>query len=148
MVLQETSDRPAVMLGTSSDRIGTSDGQAYFLTVAKDIERWVGLPVAPYAGVSYVFRLGRFRPKGVLAFAFGLVPDIAFVIIDAVFFEQVAVFVLKGLCMVVFFLAVDIMKECLLLVHAHGKCPVAVLPMKGRECRVLSLQPFAGGGFN
>ena len=53
MVLQETSDRPAVMLGTSSDRIGTPDGQAYFLTVAKDIERWVGLPVAPYAGVSY-----------------------------------------------------------------------------------------------
>ncbi len=47
MVLQETSDRPAVMLGTSSDRIGTPDGQAYFLTVAKDIERWVGLPVAP-----------------------------------------------------------------------------------------------------
>ena len=53
MLLQEAADRPAIMLGTSSDRIGTPEGQAFYLTLAKDVERWVGLPVAPYAGVSY-----------------------------------------------------------------------------------------------
>lgn len=50
---QETETRPAVILGTSSDRIGTPDGQAYYFTVSKDIEQWTGLPIAPYAGVSY-----------------------------------------------------------------------------------------------
>ncbi len=52
-LLEETGDRPAIILGTSSDRIGTPDGQAYYLTVSKDLEKWTGLPVAPYAGVSY-----------------------------------------------------------------------------------------------
>jgi len=47
----ETERRPAVFLGTSSDRIGSPAGeQAYFLTVAKYIP---ALRVAPYASLNY-----------------------------------------------------------------------------------------------
>jgi hypothetical protein len=46
--LSETRTRPAVILGTSSDRIGTPSGQAWFATVSKGFGR-----VAPYAGASY-----------------------------------------------------------------------------------------------
>lgn len=52
-IVDETSRRPAVILGTSSDRIGTLSGQAYYATVAKSLERELGVPVAPYAGVSW-----------------------------------------------------------------------------------------------
>lgn len=46
--LGETKTRPAVVFGTSSDRIGTPSGQAYFVTVSKGFGR-----VAPYVGASY-----------------------------------------------------------------------------------------------
>lgn len=46
--LSETKTRPAVILGTSSDRIGTPSGQSYFATFSKGHGR-----VAPYAGASY-----------------------------------------------------------------------------------------------
>jgi len=46
--LPETRTRPAVVFGTSSDRIGTPSGQAYFVTVSKGFTR-----VAPYVGASY-----------------------------------------------------------------------------------------------
>lgn len=52
-VLDETERRPAVVLGTSSDRIGTPSGRAVYATASKDLERWTGLPIAPYVGVSY-----------------------------------------------------------------------------------------------
>lgn len=52
-VVEETRRRPAVILGTSSDRIGTDDGRAYFGTLSKDLGGLVGLPVSPYAGVAY-----------------------------------------------------------------------------------------------
>lgn len=52
-VLNETRTRPAIMLGTSSDRIGTPEGQSFYATVAKDLRRHTGLPVAPYVGVAY-----------------------------------------------------------------------------------------------
>ena len=45
--------RPAVIFGTSSDRIGTPDGQAYFATVSKDLESVSGWKLAPYIGVAY-----------------------------------------------------------------------------------------------
>ena len=51
--LEETEDRPALILGTSSDRIGTPSGRAVYATASKDLERWTGLPVAPYLGVTY-----------------------------------------------------------------------------------------------
>ena len=46
--LGETALRPALIFGTSSDRIGTPSGQSYYATVSKSFSR-----VAPYAGVSW-----------------------------------------------------------------------------------------------
>ena len=51
--LAETRRRPALVFGTSSDRIGTPAGQSYYATVSKSLHHDVGLPVAPYAGISY-----------------------------------------------------------------------------------------------
>lgn len=50
---RETARRPAVVLGTSSDRIGTPYGRAYYGTVSKDLETVNGWRFAPYAGLSY-----------------------------------------------------------------------------------------------
>jgi hypothetical protein len=52
-LLQETRTRPAMMLGTSSDRIGTPKGQSFYATVSKDLAPLTGLPVAPYVGAAY-----------------------------------------------------------------------------------------------
>lgn len=46
--LGETHTRPALIFGTSSDRIGTPSGQSYYVTFSKSLGR-----VAPYAGASY-----------------------------------------------------------------------------------------------
>lgn len=46
--LAETEKRPALIFGTSSDRIGTPSGQSYYATLSKSFSR-----VAPYAGVSW-----------------------------------------------------------------------------------------------
>jgi hypothetical protein len=53
LVLGETAKRPAVMLGTSSDRIGTPSGQSFYVTVSKSLQDLLGVPLAPYAGISY-----------------------------------------------------------------------------------------------
>lgn len=52
-VLHETRTRPSVMLGTSSDRIGTPDGQSFYATVSKDLAPQARWPLAPYVGVAY-----------------------------------------------------------------------------------------------
>lgn len=52
-LLDETDRRPALVVGTSSARIGTKSGRAYYATLSKDLERWTSLPVAPYAGVAW-----------------------------------------------------------------------------------------------
>lgn len=49
----ETEKTPALILGTSSDRIGTPDGQSFYATLSKSLERETGLPVAPYVGIAY-----------------------------------------------------------------------------------------------
>ena len=46
--LGETATRPAIIFGTSSDRIGTPSGQSYYVTASKGFHR-----VAPYVGASY-----------------------------------------------------------------------------------------------
>jgi hypothetical protein len=46
--LGETETRPALIFGTSSDRIGTPSGQSYYATVSKSFDRF-----APYAGISW-----------------------------------------------------------------------------------------------
>ena len=53
VAVTETRARPALMFGTSSDRIGTPDGRAYFGTLSKNLEPLTGLRIAPYAGLSY-----------------------------------------------------------------------------------------------
>lgn len=58
-LMTETGVRPALIVGTSSDRIGTPSGTAYYGTLSKDLSPWLKWPVAPYAGVSY----GTFEDK-------------------------------------------------------------------------------------
>jgi len=53
LALTETKSRPALIIGTSSDRIGTPTGQSFYATLSKNIERESGLPLAPYLGVAY-----------------------------------------------------------------------------------------------
>ncbi len=53
LAVEETEIRPALMLGTSSDRIGTPSGQSWYFTLSKSLERWIHLPVAPYIGAAY-----------------------------------------------------------------------------------------------
>lgn len=60
----ETANRPAVIIGISSDRIGTPRGTSIYATASKDLERWTGLPIAPYAGVVYGTYEKEFRPIG------------------------------------------------------------------------------------
>jgi hypothetical protein len=47
--LAETERRPALIFGTSSDRIGTPSGQAYYATISKSISSFL----APYVGLSW-----------------------------------------------------------------------------------------------
>ncbi len=53
LAIPEEGDGPALIFGTSSDRIGTSHGRAIYGTLSKDLEAWTGLPLAPYVGASY-----------------------------------------------------------------------------------------------
>jgi len=53
VALTETHKRPALILGTSSDRIGTPYGQSFYATVSKNLKHFTGLPVSPYVGVAY-----------------------------------------------------------------------------------------------
>ena len=53
VAVTETRRRPAVILGTSSDRIGTPSGRSFYATVSKNLSEVVKLPIAPYAGAAY-----------------------------------------------------------------------------------------------
>ena len=53
VAITETHERPALILGTSSDRIGTPSGQSFYATVSKNLKHHTGLPLAPYVGVAY-----------------------------------------------------------------------------------------------
>ena len=64
VAVTETEKRPALILGTSSDRIGTPSGQSFYATLSKNLERETGLPIAPYFGVTYGTYENRFRPIG------------------------------------------------------------------------------------
>jgi hypothetical protein len=60
----ETINRPAIIFGISSDRIGTPSGTSAYLTASKDLQHWTGLPVAPYGGIVYSSFDKKFRPIG------------------------------------------------------------------------------------
>ena len=62
VAMTETEHRPAVILGTSSDRIGTPSGQTFYATVSKNLQREIRLPIAPYVGVAYSTFEDRFLP--------------------------------------------------------------------------------------
>jgi hypothetical protein len=53
VAVTETHQRPALILGTSSDRIGTPSGQSFYATLSKSLKHATDLPVAPYIGVAY-----------------------------------------------------------------------------------------------
>ena len=51
--IRETRNRPALMFGTSSARIGTPDGRAYYATLSKDLEPYIKWPVGVYFSALY-----------------------------------------------------------------------------------------------
>ena len=67
LVITETRRRPALMLGTSTDRISTPSGQSFFATFSKNLRRETGLPIAPYVGAAYGTFDHRLRPIGGLS---------------------------------------------------------------------------------
>jgi hypothetical protein len=62
VAITETDKRPALILGTSSDRIGTPRGRSFYATVSKDLSNELKLPIAPYVGVAYGTYEDRFLP--------------------------------------------------------------------------------------
>jgi hypothetical protein len=60
--MTETGKRPALIFGTSSDRIGTPSGRSIYATVSKDLSGAVKLPIATYVGVAYGTYEDRFLP--------------------------------------------------------------------------------------
>jgi len=49
---RETGRRPSLMVGTSSDRIGTPHGRAYYVTASKSLTLG-GRAIGPYAGLLW-----------------------------------------------------------------------------------------------
>ena len=70
VAITETHVRPALILGTSSDRIGTPSGQSFYATFSKSLKHFTGLPVAPYVGVAYGTFEDRARAIGGLNISF------------------------------------------------------------------------------
>jgi hypothetical protein len=70
LAVTETEKRPALILGTSSDRIGTPTGQSFYATLSKNLKRETGLPIAPYAGVAYSTYEHRWLPLAGLSVNF------------------------------------------------------------------------------
>ena len=64
VLLTETETRPAIMVGTSTDRIGTPAGQSFNATLSKNLHRETGLPISPYVGLTYGTFEDRLRPIG------------------------------------------------------------------------------------
>ena len=64
LVLTETRRRPALMVGTSTDRIGTPSGQSFYFTLSKNLRRETGLPVSPYVCAAYSTYEDRLLPVG------------------------------------------------------------------------------------
>ena len=64
VAITETERRPALIVGTSSDRIGTPSGRSIYATVSKNLSSELNLPIAPYAGVAYSSYEDRLLPIG------------------------------------------------------------------------------------
>jgi hypothetical protein len=70
LAISETKNRPALILGTSSDRIGTPSGQSFYATISKNLKRETKLPIAPYFGFAYGTYEDRLRSIGGLNVGF------------------------------------------------------------------------------
>jgi hypothetical protein len=70
LAIKETAHRPALILGTSSDRIGTPEGQSFYATFSKNLRRETRLPIAPYVGAAYGTYEDRLRAIGGLNIGF------------------------------------------------------------------------------
>ena len=64
LAVPETGNTPAIIFGTSSDRIGTPGGQSFYATASKNLKRETKLPIAPYFGVAYGTYQDRLRYIG------------------------------------------------------------------------------------
>jgi len=64
VAITETHERPALIFGTSSDRIGTPSGQSFYATFSKSLKHQTSLPIAPYVGVAYGTHEDRARVIG------------------------------------------------------------------------------------
>ena len=64
LAVTEKKRRPALIFGTSSDRIGTPDGQAYYVTLSKDLSSVNGWPISPYVGAAYGTYDDKLRAMG------------------------------------------------------------------------------------
>jgi len=64
VALTETHERPALIFGTSSDRIGTPSGQSFYATLSKSLKHYTKLPIAPYIGAAYGTYEDRLRVIG------------------------------------------------------------------------------------
>lgn len=62
VAVTETERRPALIFGTSSDRIGTPSGRSVYATVSKNLSEIVKLPIASYVGAAYSTYERRFLP--------------------------------------------------------------------------------------
>ena len=70
LAIREGSKMPAVIVGTSSDRIGTPGGQSVYATASKNLKRETKLPIAPYFGMAYGTYQDRLRFIGGLNVGF------------------------------------------------------------------------------
>jgi len=70
LAVTETANRPALIFGTSSDRIGTPSGQSFYGTASKNLRRETHLPIAPYFGVAFGTYQSKVRPIGGLNIGF------------------------------------------------------------------------------
>ena len=68
---EETESLPALILGTSSARIGTEDGRAIYVTASKNVQSWLNLPVAPYVGANWDGADHKLRPIGGFSVGWG-----------------------------------------------------------------------------
>lgn len=107
LVLTETRRRPALMIGTSTDRIGTPSGQAFYATLSKNLKSATGLPIAPYAGVAYGTYEHRARPIGGLSISLP-----------------------KNFSILATYNGVNVHP---LLIYSHGRHALSLIMVKGRD---------------
>ncbi|MFZ0748564.1 MAG: hypothetical protein WAM70_04315 [Pyrinomonadaceae bacterium] len=107
LLLTEGERRPALMIGTSTDRIGTPSGQSFYVTVSKNLRRTTGLPIAPYAGATYGTFDHRVRPIGGLN-----------------------IYLPKGFSILATYNGVNVHP---LLTFSHGRHSLSLIMVKGRD---------------